>query len=94
MKLLNERFRRSSLYFGIEKVHKEENIVDPLTKPLSQKKHDSHVFSYGLKNNIIGCSHMNESLYIYLSHCVLIYAIIIWQFIILYNVYLMIKSLE
>ena len=33
----------------IEKVHTEENIVDPLTKPLSQKKHDSHVFSYGLK---------------------------------------------
>ena len=50
MKLLNERFRRSSLYFGIEKVHTEENITDPLTKPLSQKKHDSHVFSYGLKN--------------------------------------------
>ena len=25
-------------------------IADPLTKPLSQKKHDSHVFSYGLKN--------------------------------------------
>ena len=34
----------------IEKVHTEENIVDQLTKPLSQKKHDSHVFSYGLKN--------------------------------------------
>ena len=34
----------------IEKVHTEENIVDLLTKPLSQKKHDSHVFSYGLKN--------------------------------------------
>ena len=33
----------------IEKVHTEENIADPLTKPLSQKKHDSHVFSYGLK---------------------------------------------
>ena len=45
MKLLNERFRRSSLYFGIEKAHIEENIADPLTKPLSQKKHDSHVFS-------------------------------------------------
>ena len=37
---------------------------------------------------------MDESLYIYLTHCVLIYAIIIRQFIILYNVYLMIKSLE
>ena len=35
----------------IEKVHTEENIANPLTKPLSQKKHDSHVFSYGLKNN-------------------------------------------
>ena len=34
----------------IEKVPIEENIADPLTKPLSQKKHDSHVFSYGLKN--------------------------------------------
>ena len=34
----------------IEKVHTKENIADPLTKPLSQKKHDSHVFSYGLKN--------------------------------------------
>ena len=34
----------------IEKVHTEENIDDPLTKPLSQKKHDSRVFSYGLKN--------------------------------------------
>ena len=34
----------------IEKVPTEENIADPLTKPLSQKKHDSHVFSYGLKN--------------------------------------------
>ena len=34
----------------IEKVYTEENIADPLTKPLSQKKHDSHVFSYGLKN--------------------------------------------
>ena len=28
----------------IEKVPTEENIADPLTKPLSQKKHDSHVF--------------------------------------------------
>ena len=37
---------------------------------------------------------MDESLYIYLTHFVLFYAIIIWQFIILYNVYLMIKSLE
>ena len=34
----------------IEKVHTEENIANPLTKLLSQKKHDSHVFSYGLKN--------------------------------------------
>ena len=34
----------------IKKVHTEENIADPLTKPLSQKKHDSHVFLYGLKN--------------------------------------------
>ena len=34
----------------IEKVPIEENIADPLTKPLYQKKHDSHVFSYGLKN--------------------------------------------
>ena len=34
----------------IEKVYTEENIANPLTKPLSQKKHDSHVFSYGLKN--------------------------------------------
>ena len=34
----------------IEKVPTEENIADPLTKPLSQKKHDSRVFSYGLKN--------------------------------------------
>ena len=34
----------------IKKVPTEENIADPLTKPLSQKKHDSHVFSYGLKN--------------------------------------------
>ena len=34
----------------IKKVPTKENMANPLTKPLSQKKHDSHVFSYGLKN--------------------------------------------
>ena len=32
----------------IEKVPTDQNIVDPLTKPLPQKKFDSHVLAYGI----------------------------------------------
>ena len=46
--LIRETIDRNEV--KIEKVPTEENIADPLTKSLSQKKHDSHVFSYGLKN--------------------------------------------
>ena len=28
---------------NIEKVSTDQNITDPITKPLPQKKHDSHV---------------------------------------------------
>ena len=34
---------------SICKVGTEDNIVDPLTKPLTQAKHDSHVVSMGVK---------------------------------------------
>ena len=33
----------------IEKVPTNHNIVDPLTKPLPQKKYDSHVLAYGMR---------------------------------------------
>ncbi len=33
----------------IGRVPTEDNIVDPLTKVISQKKHDGHVLSFGLK---------------------------------------------
>ena len=33
----------------IDRVPTDENIADPLTKPLSQKKHDSHAHSYGIR---------------------------------------------
>ena len=33
----------------IEKVPTDKNIDDPLTKPLPQKKYDSHVLTYGIK---------------------------------------------
>ena len=33
----------------IEKVPTDQNIVDPLTKPLPQKKFDSHVLAYGIR---------------------------------------------
>ena len=51
----NIRFDEIIKMFGFIKNEDEpcvykENIADPLTKPLTQKKHDSHVFSYGLKN--------------------------------------------
>ena len=33
----------------IEEVPTVQNIVDPLTKPLPQKKFDSHVLTYGIR---------------------------------------------
>ena len=33
----------------IEKVPTYQNIADPLTKPLPQKKYDSHVLAYGMR---------------------------------------------
>ena len=33
----------------IEKVPTDHNIIDPLTKPLPQKKFDSHVLTYGMR---------------------------------------------
>ncbi|KAJ8754916.1 hypothetical protein K2173_015428 [Erythroxylum novogranatense] len=33
----------------IERISTEQNIVDPLTKPLSQKNFDSHVLAYGIR---------------------------------------------
>ena len=33
----------------IEKVPTDQNIVDPFTKPLSQKKFDSHILTYGIR---------------------------------------------
>ena len=34
----------------VDKVPTNQNIVDPLTKPLPQKKYDSHVLAYGMRN--------------------------------------------
>ena len=31
------------------KVHTNDNVVDPLTKPLPQSKHDSHTRSIGIR---------------------------------------------
>ena len=33
----------------ISKVHTDDNLADPLTKPLSQQKHDRHLRSFGIK---------------------------------------------
>ena len=33
----------------IEKIPTDQNIVDPLTKPLPQKKYESHVLAYGMR---------------------------------------------
>ena len=33
----------------IEKIHTDQNIVDPLTKPLPKKKYESHVVAYGMR---------------------------------------------
>ena len=33
----------------IKKVPNDQNITDPLTKPLPQKKYDSHVRGYGMR---------------------------------------------
>ena len=33
----------------IERVPTEQNVADPLTKPLPQKKFDSHVLAYGIR---------------------------------------------
>ena len=34
---------------AICKIDTEANVADPLTKPLSQSKHDGHVASMGLR---------------------------------------------
>ena len=34
----------------VDKVPTDQKIVDPLTKPLPQKKYDSHVLAYGMRN--------------------------------------------
>lgn len=31
------------------KVHTDDNVADPLTKPLAQQKHDSHTSAIGIK---------------------------------------------
>ena len=33
----------------ISKVHTDDNLADPLTKPLSQQKHERHLRSFGIK---------------------------------------------
>ena len=33
----------------IERIPSDQNIVDPLTKPLPQKKYESHALAYGLR---------------------------------------------
>ena len=33
----------------ISKVHTDENLADPLTKPLLQQKHERHLRSFGIK---------------------------------------------
>ena len=35
---------------GLNKVHMEDNIADPLTKPLAQPKYECHTRSMGLKH--------------------------------------------
>ena len=32
------------------RVHTDENVADPLTKPLSQSKHDGHTCALGIKS--------------------------------------------
>ncbi|KAK8973763.1 hypothetical protein V6N11_061854 [Hibiscus sabdariffa] len=45
--LIREIIDRRDL--GICKVHTDDNIVDPLTKPLAQQKHDRHIESLGIR---------------------------------------------
>ena len=33
----------------IRKVHTDDNVADPLTKPLAQQKHDRHTESLGIR---------------------------------------------
>ena len=33
----------------IKKIPTDQNIVDPLTKPLPQKKYESYVLAYGMR---------------------------------------------
>ena len=45
--LIREIFGRNDI--KIEKVPIDHNIADPLTKPLTQKKCESHVLAYGMR---------------------------------------------
>ena len=45
--LIREIIGRSDV--KIEKIPTDQNIVDPLTKPLSQEKYESHVLAYGMR---------------------------------------------
>ncbi|KAI3666922.1 hypothetical protein L6452_41963 [Arctium lappa] len=54
--LIREIIERGDI--KICKVRSEDNPTDPLTKPLSQSKHDAHISSIGLRCNQ---SHMRLS---------------------------------
>ena len=45
--LIRENICRNDV--KIEKIPTDQNIVDPLTKPLPQKKYESHVLAYGMR---------------------------------------------
>ena len=52
-----DEFRTHQNYVKIEKVSRYHNIVNPLTKPLPQKKYDSYLLDYGMryKGNWLKC---------------------------------------
>jgi hypothetical protein len=45
--LIREFVRRGEI--KIHKIHTNLNVVDPLTKPLPQPKHDAHMRSMGIR---------------------------------------------
>ena len=55
MKLFHEIKGRGDIH--IYKVHTNDNVADPLTKALSQQKHESHTSSIGIRymNDCLKC---------------------------------------
>ena len=45
--LIHEIIKRGDV--KICRVHTDDNVVDPLTKPLPQSKHDGHIRSIGIR---------------------------------------------